>query len=158
MSDHIATIKHLYSGPTGTNTLDATPKGCNGPSQPTISVMDIAGNAVSVNRTWSGTFGDGNVPFSLPKEGECPHGSSRYMCVFCEKWYGAKKPTIELSKPESSEKTDSSSSLPLSQSETSGMCSALRPQSPSELFSDFQDETRLDGLRSRLSRTLSFAQ
>ena len=151
MSEHIATIQHLYSGPTGTNTLDATQP------RPILNVMDIAGNTVSMNRTWSGTFGDGNVTFSLPKDGECQHGSSRFMCVFCEKWYGPKQ-TTEPSKPESSEKTGSSSSLPLSPNGTSGMCSSLHPQSPSELFSDFQGESKSDGLRSRLSRTLSFAQ
>ena len=49
MSDptpHIATIKHLYTFPTGTNMADA--RGCNG----------------GFKRTWSGTFGDGNVSFS----------------------------------------------------------------------------------------------
>ena len=163
MSDplpYIATIKHLYTGPTGTNILDATPKGCNGPAEPIgfVNVMDIAGNIVPVKRTWSGTFGDGNVSFSLPKEDECRHGSSKYMCVYCEKWYGVKKPTIEHSKPESSEKTGSSSTPLVSQNETSGMCSSLRPQSPSEHFSDVPDETKSDNLRIRLSRTLSFAQ
>jgi len=162
MSDpfpYIATIKHLYTGPTGTNILDATPKGCNGPAEPIgfVNVMDIAGNLVPVKRTWSGTFGDGNVSFSLPKEGECIHGSSKFMCVFCEKWYGVKRPTIEPSKQESSEKTGPSSNPPLSQNETSGMYSSLRPQSPSEHFSSVPDETKSDGPHTRLSRTLSFA-
>ena len=87
MSDptqYIATIKHLYTGPTGTNIFDATPKGCNGPADPSLitSVMDIAGNLVPVKRTWSGTFGDGNVSFALPKD-ECIHGSSKFMCARC---------------------------------------------------------------------------
>ena len=118
MSDptpYIATIKHLCSFPTKTN--------ING----------------SMYRTWSGTFGDGNVSFSLPKEGECKHGSSEFLCVFCEKLYDVKKPTIEPSKQDCLPKTGLSSNPPLSQSATSGMCSSLRPQSPSALFEPFPD-------------------
>ena len=158
MSDptpYIATIKHLYTGPTGTNILDATPKGCNGPSEPTYTLMDIAGNNVAVKRTWSGTFGDGNVSFSLPKEGDCIHGSSKFMCVFCDKTNI--RPTKAHSEPESSEKTGPSSNPPLSQNETSGMCSSLRPQSPSALFDVVPDETKSDGRHIRPARTLSFA-
>ena len=160
MSDptpYIATIKHLYTGPTGTNIFDATPKGCNGPPDPKLithaNVMDIAGNLVPVKRTYSGTFGDGNVSFSLPKEGDCIHGSSKFMCVFCDK---TSRPTIEPSKPESLEKTGPSSNPPLSLNETSGMCSALRPQSPSALFDVVPDETKSDGRHTRPFRTLSF--
>ena len=156
MSDptpYIATIKHLYTGPTGTNVVDATPKGCNGPAY--VNLMDIAGNNVAVKRTWSGTFGDGNVSFSLPKEGDCIHGSSKFVCVFCDKLYNI-RPTIEPSKPESLEKTGPSSNPLLSPNETSGMCSALRPQSPSALFDVVPDETKSDGRHTRPFRTLSF--
>lgn len=156
MSDptpYIATIKHLYTGPTGTNIFDATQKGCNGPPDPKlvgyVNVMDIAGNIVPVKRTWSGTFGDGNVSFSLPKEGHCIHGSSVFMCGRCF--------TTEPSKQDCLPKTGLSSNLPLSPNGTSGMCSSLRPQSPSELFEPFQDETKSDGRHTRPARTLSFA-
>lgn len=160
MSDpfpYIATIKHLYTGPTGTNIFDATPKGCNGPPDPKLitSVMDIAGNLVPAKRTWSGTFGDGNVSFSLPKDDECIHGSSKFFCARC---VGRQTQiTTELSTQESSVKKRLSSSPLLSLNATSGMCSALRPQSPSEHFQPVQDETKSDGLHTRLSRTLSFA-
>ena len=126
MSDptpYIATIKHLYTGPTGTNVVDATPKGCNGPAY--VNLMDIAGNNVAVKRTWSGTFGDGNVSYTPPK------GKYEFITL-----------TTEPSKPESSEKTGPSSNPPLSQNETSGMCSSLRPQSPSALFDVVPDETK----------------
>jgi len=159
MSDptpYIATIKHLYTGPTGPNIFDATPKGCNGPNGPIecVNVMDIAGNLVPVKRTWSGTFGDGNVSFSLPKEGDCIHGSSKFMCVRCV----GRQTTIAHSTPESSEKKRLSSSPLLSSCATSGMCSSLRPQSPSALFSDAPDETKSGGLRIRTPRTVSFSQ
>jgi len=163
MSDpfpYIATIKHLYTGPTGTNIFDATPKGCNGPSEPTMNVMDIAGNIVPikydflpVKRTYSGTFGDGNVSFSLPKDDECIHGSSKFICARC-----VGRLTTEPSKQDCSEKKGSSSSPLVSQSATFGMCSSLRPQSPSEHFSVVPDETKSDGRHTRPSRTLSFAQ
>ena len=157
MSDptpYIATIKHLYTGPTGTNIFDATPKGCNGPPDPRLitSVMDIAGNLVPVKRTWSGTFGDGNVSFSLPKDDECIHGSSKFICARC-----VGRLTTEPSKPDCSVKKGRSSSPLLSLNATSGMCSSLRPQSPSEHFQPVQDETKSDGLHNRPSRTLSFA-
>ena len=44
MSDpfpYIATIKHLYTGPTGPNIFDATPKGCNGPNGPIAPIAPI---------------------------------------------------------------------------------------------------------------------
>lgn len=162
MSDpfpYIATIKHLYTGPTGTNIFDATPKGCNGPPDPKLytNVMDIAGNLVPVKRTWSGTFGDGNVAFSLPKGGlMCIHGSSQFICARC---VGRQtQTTTEPSTQDCSVKKDCSASSPLSSRESGGMCSSLRPQSPSELFSSVPDETKSDGPHTRLSRTLSFAQ
>jgi len=115
---YIATIKPTYTGPTGTNIYDETPKGCNGTHFTTL--MDIAGNVVPVDyewiRTWSGTFGDGNVV--MPKI------------------------TKEPSKQDCSEKKGQTSSSPLSQSGTSGMCSSLRPQSPSALFEPFQDGSK----------------
>lgn len=161
MSEHIATIKHLYASPTGTNTVDATPKGCNGSLDPKLytNIMDIKGNVVPVSNGFlNRTFGDGNVPFSLPKDSNCQHDNSPYMCVFCEKWYGIKKPTTESSAPDCSEKTDFSSSPLLSLNGTSGMYSALRPQSPSTLFETSLSETKSSGLHNRLSRTVSFAQ
>lgn len=128
---YIATIKHTYTGPTGTNIYAETPKGCNGPHY--TNLMDIAGNIVPVqyewitknsHRTWSGTFGDGNVV--MPKYEECN--------------------IIPITKAPSTqdclEKRGQTSSPLLSQSGTSGMCSSLRPQSPSALFEPFQDGSK----------------
>jgi len=150
MSDptpYIATIKHLYTGPTGSCMIDATPKGCNGAPDPKlvsyVNVMDIAGNLVPVQ--WADargnrSFGDGNVSFSLPKEDECIHGSSKFICARC---VGRQTQiTTELSTQESSVKKRLSSSPLLSQNATSGMCSSLRPQSPSALFESSPDENK----------------
>ena len=170
MSDpfpYIATIKHLYTSPTGTNIVDDANKGCNGAPDPRLitytNVMDIAGNLVPVQwtdargnvpkRTWSGTFGDGNVSFSLPKEDECIHGSSKFICVRC-----VGRLTTEPSKPDCSVKKGRSSSPLSSPNGTSGMCSSLRPQSPSALFEPSPSETTSNGLYNRPARTLSFAQ
>ena len=134
MSDptpYIATIKHFYSGNVATNTNDA--------------IKEIT--KPTVYRTWSGTFGDGNVASSLPKEGECLHGSSKFICVFCEKLYGVKKPTIESSKPDCSVKTGLSASPPLSLNATSETHSASLTQSLEGLVLSSPSETKSDGLR-----------
>ena len=121
MSDptpYIATIKNLYSAP------------------------------VEMKRTLSGTFGDGNVAFSLPKEGECIHGSSKFICVFCQKWYGL-KPTIISSMPSCSVKTGQPSNPPLSLNATSGKHSASLTQSLAGLVSSSPNATKSDGLHSQ---------
>lgn len=133
MSDptpYIATIKHLYSGSISTNTNEA--------------IKEIT--KPTVYRTWSGTFGDGNVASSLPKEGECQHGSSKFLCVFCEKWYGV-KPTTEPSKPDCSVKTGQPSNPPLFLNATSETHSASLTQSLEGLVSSSPNATKSDGLR-----------
>ena len=124
----IATIKHLYNPPIGVNIV-----GCPDPKY---------------NRTWSGTFGDGNVSFSLPKDGDCIHGSAKFMCVFCEKWYGVKKPTIISSMPSYLEKTGQPSNLLLSGNATSETHSASLTQSPLGLFQSSPDATKSKSLHS----------
>ena len=118
---YIATIKHLYSDSNGPNT-----------------------SVEPIYRTLSGTFGDGNIQFSLPKEGDCIHGSAKFLCVFCEKWYGV-KPTTALSTPSCLEKMGQTSSLLVSGNATSETHSASLKPSLEGLFQTSPSETKSDG-------------
>jgi hypothetical protein len=144
MSDptpYIATIKHLYSGSVSTNTNEA--------------IKEIT--KPTMYRTWSGTYGDGNIVFSLPKEGECLHGSSKFLCVFCEKLYDV-KPTTEPSKPDCSVKTGLSASPPLSLNATSETHSASWTQFLGGLVSSSPSETKSDGRHSQPDQNESLSR
>lgn len=158
---YVATIKHTFTGPTGSSMCVDVPKGCNGPS-----------------------YGDGNVmSFSLPKEHDCNHGFSKFLCVRCvgrqtnignipvaeTSVVGGNEPsrgtlrfgyitpiTTEPSVPDYWAKMGPSSSLPLSWNATSGTYSDVRPQFLTGPASYPQDVSKSDGLRIQLPRTFSF--
>jgi hypothetical protein len=127
---YIATIKHLYTLPIEANIVE--------------TLKDVSD--LQYNHTWSGTFGDGNVSFSLPKKGDCIHGSAEFMCVFCEKLYGVKKTTIISSKPNYLEKRGQPSNPLLSQNATSEIHSASSKQSLEELSLNSPTESKSENL------------
>ena len=124
----VATIKHSY-------TLQ--------PSE----LKQMTGLSAPVKRTASGTFGYGNVVVgSLPNKDECPHHSSKFLCLQCPNRFtsplGCVIPTKAPEWRDCSANTCPSSNHPSSQGGTSETYPSSLPPSPSAHFLDVLDETR----------------
>ena len=118
--EHIATIKHLYSGPADTN---------------------------SYVRTWSGTFGDGNVSYFGGNIGNIPKSETFGVAEIKPHEDTLRKGyitliTTEPSTPDCWLKKGSSSNPPLSLCATCGRPLASYSQSLVEPFQPFQGASK----------------